>query len=483
MATLGRECDRGRDGWRLRFYTANKRKSIWLSGITEQEANVWKLHVEQLVACSIPPIATSAWVAGLSEKHKEKLAAVGLIAIQPSDKPKVRPTDAPTQLKPFIDWYIKRRTVKPSTVETWDKARSSLTRYFGESRDIRTISSADAEAWRDWLAVHGNNREGKPRKVKGKKPPTAQVDKPRRTDLSDNTVRRRTGIAKQFFAYAIKAKLITENPFVGLPASVGGNEEKQYFVTREEFTAMIEACSGAEWEGIIALSRLGGLRCPSELKRLKWEDVDFAGHRIRIHASKTEHHKDGGVRDCPLFPDLRPFLERLAELANARGAKPTDYVITNRGSESIYRTRLEKVLKRAGLKQWPRLFQNMRASRETELLDEFPIKDVCAWIGNSQAVAMKHYAMRRKDSFMRAAGIVAGDVGSNGGPIGGPVARQSQATSGNQETEKVSTEPQKTEEKQEVLPLSATGGNQRQTKKSGRGGTRTPDIYFVRVAL
>lgn len=58
----------------------------------------------------------------------------------------------------------------------------------------------------------------------------------------------------------------------------------------------------------------------------------------------------------------------------------------------------------------------LRASRETELLDEFPIKDVCTWIGNSQVIAMKHYAMMRESSFARAAGLAHGI----GGPAGGP---------------------------------------------------------------
>ncbi len=85
MATLSRDCSRGRNGWRIRFYRASERKSIALCGITEQEANVWKLHVEQLLACSIPPIATSAWVANLPAAHRQKLAAVGLIAPVPAD--------------------------------------------------------------------------------------------------------------------------------------------------------------------------------------------------------------------------------------------------------------------------------------------------------------------------------------------------------------------------------------------------------------
>lgn len=36
-------------------------------------------------------------------------------------------------------------------------------------------------------------------------------------------------------------------------------------------------------------------------------------------------------------------------------------------------------------------FHNMRASRETELAATFPLHIVCEWIGNSAAIAQKHY--------------------------------------------------------------------------------------------
>jgi hypothetical protein len=51
----------------------------------------------------------------------------------------------------------------------------------------------------------------------------------------------------------------------------------------------------------------------------------------------------------------------------------------------------EQLIVRAGLVQWPRLFQNLRSSRETDLTAQFPLHVVVAWIGNTEAIAMKHY--------------------------------------------------------------------------------------------
>jgi hypothetical protein len=54
------------------------------------------------------------------------------------------------------------------------------------------------------------------------------------------------------------------------------------------------------------------------------------------------------------------------------------------------------------LKPWPKLFQNLRSSRETELTQKFPLHVVCAWMGNSQLVAAKHYLQVTDKHFTKA---------------------------------------------------------------------------------
>ena len=48
-----------------------------------------------------------------------------------------------------------------------------------------------------------------------------------------------------------------------------------------------------------------------------------------------------------------------------------------------------KIIERAGVKVWPKLFKDCRSSREMELTEECPAQVVCAWIGNSPQVAAK----------------------------------------------------------------------------------------------
>ena len=70
----------------------------------------------------------------------------------------------------------------------------------------------------------------------------------------------------------------------------------------------------------------------------------------------------------------------------------------------MYRKVILKAMKAAGVKPWPKLFQNCRASRETELARGFHIQTVCTWIGNSPQVAARHYLQTTEDDFRKATG-------------------------------------------------------------------------------
>jgi integrase len=132
---------------------------------------------------------------------------------------------------------------------------------------------------------------------------------------------------------------------------------------------------------------------------LTWVDVDWGRNRFHVHSPKTEHHADAGERWVPIFPELRPFLEEAFELA-----EPGVVHVVNRyrAANQNLRTQLMRIIARAGVKPWPRLFHNLRASRQTELASVYPIHVVCAWLGNSALIAQKHYLQVTEDDFRRA---------------------------------------------------------------------------------
>ena len=63
------------------------------------------------------------------------------------------------------------------------------------------------------------------------------------------------------------------------------------------------------------------------------------------------------------------------------------------------RQTFKKIVKRAGLVVWPRLFSNLRSSRQTELDERFPTHVGCAWLGNSEGIAKRRYLQVTPEHF------------------------------------------------------------------------------------
>jgi hypothetical protein len=55
-----------------------------------------------------------------------------------------------------------------------------------------------------------------------------------------------------------------------------------------------------------------------------------------------------------------------------------------RDADQNLRTQMLRIIRRAGLTPWPKPFHNLRASRETELAEEYPVHVVCKRIGNTE---------------------------------------------------------------------------------------------------
>jgi len=218
--------------------------------------------------------------------------------------------------------------------------------------------------------------------------------------LSENTTRRRSAIAKQFFKTALRRKLVNFNPFAELKVAVKGNVEKFHFVTPQETTKVLAACPpDTQWRRIFALSRYAGLRCPSEHLALTWANIDWEHSRMTVHSTKTEHCEDDEVRICPIFPELLPYLRDAFEEAK----EGTKFVITRYRQTNVnLRTQLLRIIHKAGLKPWPKLFHKLRATRQTELCQKFPEHVVCDWIGNSPSVAREHYLRTTDEHFEKA---------------------------------------------------------------------------------
>ena len=341
-----------------------RRRSIRLGKMSHRKAEVIKARIEQLNATNIAGQAldadTARWVADLEEYLAAKLARAGLI-----------PQRKTATLAAFVDSYISgRNDVKRATLTVWGHTRRNLVEFFGDDKPLREINRGDTDDWKQWL-----------------------ID----TGLGHNTTTKRYQFANQFFRSAKRHRLIDENPFSHLKGKVTAAEK--HFVTPDEAVRVLDACPDLQWRTIFALCRYAGLRCPSEVLALRWQDVDWANDRFTVHSPKTEHHAGKASRIVPIFPELRPHLDELFGLAEP-GA---DYVITRyRSTEANLRTQLHRIIRRANLEPWPSAFNSLRSTRQTELKEVYPRHVVCAWLGNSSPIADKHYLQVTDEHFQKA---------------------------------------------------------------------------------
>jgi integrase len=98
---------------------------------------------------------------------------------------------------------------------------------------------------------------------------------------------------------------LDRSPLAGIGGGSFENHDNDYVVTLAVYRDLLKACRTQEWRTILALSRIGGLRCPSELMQLRWCDIDFDRGYFVVRSPKTEHRRTGVSRDVPIFPELR----------------------------------------------------------------------------------------------------------------------------------------------------------------------------------
>jgi integrase len=277
------------------------------------------------------------------------------------------------QSRPAMEAWMLPTIAASSSAKLRDVNKRGLINFWGPKKPLIEITEGDAEAYKQHLITEG---------------------------LAPATIRKRLYFASLIFRSAVKFRLISSNPFTDVRVKVPPPGRK-HFITQEETERLIDACPNEDWRIIIALSRYGGLRCPSEVLSLRWSDIDWdPTHGVmHVRSPKTEHHPGKESRVVPIFGLLRPHLERAFEAA----AEGSVYVVaeslrqSSLGPSGWRNTNLRKpflaVIKRAGMKPWPRLFHNLRSSRETELMagQEHAPNDVCTWIGNSLAIAQRHY--------------------------------------------------------------------------------------------
>jgi integrase len=359
----------------------DSRRRIRLGKATAMQADAARRAVEDIVGGGKPLPETTAWLDRLDIRiHKRIVKALpGLV------KPRQTVAIPSHSFGDLHAAFFQTLNVKASTAAAYKQGADSLLAFFGESKPLAEITPLDAARWQQSQRDNG---------------------------LADATVAKRTIVAKQMFARAVDWEMLAKNPFKNVKPGSQANKARIFFVSEEVSQKVLTACPSAEWRAIFALARYGGVRCPSEILPLKWADINFETNRVLITAAKTAHHKGHETRIVPLFPKLRkPLLELFSVAPEA-----TEFVITRyRCTAANLRTQFGRILSRAGVTAWPRLFQNLRSTRANELCRSHPSHVAAAWLGHSEEVADEHYRNVTDADFDKAICELAGNAGENQG--------------------------------------------------------------------
>lgn len=386
MASIGWEGRRARILFRDE---EGKQQSIRLGECRKDDARTARAAVGHLVIAkrhgSVPHPDAVRWLGGIDDVLYARVVAHGLC--QP------REGAAVVTVANLLDRFDAAVAVKPTTQYKYRAVADSLRAFLGAGTALASITPAHADNWRKSIAEPKANPDDKTEPAKA---------------LARATVAKRVVIAKGVFRKAVRWGFIASSPFADLRAGSQSNPDRAHYVTVETIRSILEVCPDDEWRAIIALSRFAGLRCPSEVVGLRWADIVWDKGRMMVRSPKTANHEGHAVRVVPIAPELRRILQDLFDRAEVGVAA----VVPRLHDPSMnLRTQFERIIAKAGVKPWPRLFHNMRASCATDWVERFPAHVVAGWLGHSPMIAAQHYLQTRDAHFDLAAGI--GEAAAN----------------------------------------------------------------------
>lgn len=359
-----------------------KRKGLWLIdtsrpkririrvGPAKSSANIVFQHINALERCNKfnidPSFETIRWLSGIDPKLRDRLLAIGLI----------KTVDRVTTISELCERFEK--TKKHCLYVHTSK---NMTKFFG-NRLIEEVTKADAKAFRNWLATEAKN--GKP--------------------LAPATVSRRFKAAREAFGFAVDSNWIESNPLEGVKAGKQNNPDRAFYVKPEIATRLIEELRTPELRLAVALGRWAGFRLPSEAIDLRWTDINWELSLMQFRSRKTKCFEGKELRTCPIFPQLRRYLDEAFDAAEDESIYCCPIIRAKNNPRNFIVKKMLQALKRINVDPWSKLLVNLRASRATEIANEFGPKAESDWIGHGEDVSLRHYLMITDDVVKRAIG-------------------------------------------------------------------------------
>jgi integrase len=373
MASIYR--DTSRDGFRVQVVVRGVRRKLWLGNVTRSAAKEIAAHLDRLKiateTATAPPADSVRWANAVSLRIRQQLGKWGLIQLGTS-------VDLPRIVHAYATHYSQSLGGAASTRKRWTNVVAKLNTLLPPGTSLAAVSRGDADRIARFL----------------------------REQYAPSHAGKLIGDIKQVFESAVRSQLIASNPFADLDTKGGHKRDREAYVLAADCLHLVKLADPT-LAALIVLARFAGLRVPSEPLALEWSQVDWENNRFTIMSPKT------GSRSVPMFHGIRPALDKLWAEA-LEGAKWV-FPRARTSAATVWRDNLTLLIARSGLVQWPKLWQNLRASCRTDLEQRFPAFVCNAWLGHSSRTAAKHYSRIHDGHYQAAVEYQFSNCGVTGG--------------------------------------------------------------------
>jgi integrase len=288
----------------------------------------------------------------------------------------------------FLRYMEVDRDRKPSTLTDYRSTiRAHLVPAFGSLR-LEDVTAERIEAWKATMTV------------------------------SNRTKAKTLIVLNGVFMRARKAFKLPHNPMGDVEMPHQRRSTAIEVFSPEEIFALVRAADSEQDAAIYLTAAFTGLR-RGELVALRWRDVAFGAHRIRVCGSfaggRLTTPKSGKVRSVPMAPDVAAALARLADREHFTGDDDLVFpgVVGDHLDASALSRRYKAALRRAGLRQLR--FHDLRHTFGTRMIAKADIRRVQEWMGHADvATTMKylHYVERPDEAALVAEAFLPEPVGS-----------------------------------------------------------------------
>ncbi|WP_417739671.1 tyrosine-type recombinase/integrase [Rosistilla oblonga] len=365
--------------WTLIASYQNARKNVTIGKVSTSEARKFAAQVDAVInhnrhgSKTLPP-ELLAWVQSLSDMHKTQLGELGLIDYRTND-----------MTVGELGWnfeadYKQRNDVGAKSISNVGvMLRNRISKI--ENVGLKEIEPV-------MRSVHTT---AEPVFSESAKMLITDFNSWQRNFYAQATWSRDNKMFRTIGHWAVRQGICQHSPFSLFPVGSMVNEERNEHVPAEWVVDAMDSCLSPDIRITFALGRFAGLRTCSEVRTLKWRDVDLDSATLTIIDSKKKK-----PRVMPLFDHVRAELER-QRLTTGNTRFVVSEEMRSRSASATYQ-RAKEAVSRSGRIPWVRLFQNLRSSCENDLLEIFPERKVAVWIGHTVKVSRAHYQkMRQRD--------------------------------------------------------------------------------------